>query len=422
MRHSKGKKTHKGQNNRTNASTASHTGPVTLEDLQRKQAPVNKDNLTTRMVSIRLIPADENSATIKRNVEVLDNPDNILQLLRHRKAMEEAFLGNNITTGPTQFSFVRQFLTGESLRVFNEGATTAGTETTGNLVLALNHLVTFNCPREVLSKQTDYLKTMLAKPREMTTRQYVGYYNNLNAICGQLPPGFNATQKLTERELIINIAHKAPKNHKKMLIQQGYNPENGSMADLIDYCERAETTDHVLHGAIRDSNTMDYSSSSDSGFKEKRSRRSKPNKKKEWKDARPRRDKPEFYCKYHKANTTHDTADCKVLNNGDKPAKVNNSSKWKDPKHREKKYSRELHAMEIKVKRQKSKIARLRQVDSSSSEEEVAMKPRARRNVKIPESDDSDSSEDEQSDYVTPRQGSGQDHNPFESSDSEDSE
>jgi hypothetical protein len=75
------------------------------------------------------------------------------------------------------------------------------------------------------------------KPYDMTTRQYVGYYNNLNVICVQLPPVFDDTQNLSERELIINIAIKARKPHKKMLIQQGYNPENGIMTDLIDYCE-----------------------------------------------------------------------------------------------------------------------------------------------------------------------------------------
>jgi hypothetical protein len=39
--------------------------PVTLEDLQRKEAPVDKDNLTMRMVSFRLVSTDAESATIR---------------------------------------------------------------------------------------------------------------------------------------------------------------------------------------------------------------------------------------------------------------------------------------------------------------------------------------------------------------------
>jgi hypothetical protein len=105
MRHSKTmKKTQKGHKQQTNVdkSKAKAKAPVTLEDLQRKEAPVDKDNLTTRMVSIQLVPQDAESATIRCNIQVLNNPTNILQVLCHWKAVEEAFQGNNITTGPTQ--------------------------------------------------------------------------------------------------------------------------------------------------------------------------------------------------------------------------------------------------------------------------------------------------------------------------------
>ena len=222
---------------------------MTLADIRLKEAPIDKDDTTVRTVSIRLTPADADSITIRRNLKVLDNPSNILDVLKHRKAVEEALQGNDITTGPNQYSFVRQFLSGESLRVFNEGAVNTGNETAANLVIVLNHLVTFNCPREVLSKQTEYLKNKLYKPSDLTMRQFVGCYNNLNSICEQLPPNFNEAQKISARDCIIIIAGKAPKPHKKMMIQQGYNPENGSMQDLIDYCERAEINESVEHGA-----------------------------------------------------------------------------------------------------------------------------------------------------------------------------
>ena len=187
------------------------TAPITLEDLNRKETPVGKDDLTVRMITIRLIvPTDDDSATIKRNLRVLDNPDNVLQVLNHRKAIEEALRGNNITTGPNQYNYVRQFITGEALRVFNEGSTTLGNETVENLTLALNYLVTFNCPKEVLSKHMEYLKRQLYKPRDINMRQYIGCFNNLNTIREQLPPNFNAAQKLSERDCIIIIAKKAP--------------------------------------------------------------------------------------------------------------------------------------------------------------------------------------------------------------------
>jgi hypothetical protein len=210
-----------------------------LSDLATKDALCAKDDLTIGMITIRIVLDKADSMTIKRNLRVIDNPANLLQVLHHQRAIEEGIKGNNIKSGPDQHTFVRQFLSGESLRVFDEAVIENGTETVNNLVLSLNGLVKFNCPQEVLSKQTDYLKNHLYKPMNLTTRQYVGRYNNLNSICEQLLPNFSAGQKISKRECIIIIAGKTPKIHQSILIQQGFNPENGSMADLINYCEHA---------------------------------------------------------------------------------------------------------------------------------------------------------------------------------------
>ena len=396
--------------------------PVTLADLQEKEVPYEKGSLTSRSVSIRLIPADEKSTTIKRNIQVLDNPINIHQVLKHRKAMEEAYTGNNVTTGPTQYSFVRQFLAGESLRVFNEGAATAGNETTANLTLALNHLVTFNCPREVLSKQTEYLKNKLYKPYKVTTRQYVGFYRNLNAICGQLPPLFNDTQLIGEREMIINIANKAPKDHKKLLIQHGFNPENGSMKELIDYCERAETNENVEHGA-KESKTKRYDSSDDD---ERKQRRSKKKEKYPSKASRPL----EYYCKYHGRNDSHNTVDCKVLNNGNnhgnnsRPENKRNGD-WQDPKKHHKKMRKELNLMQNKARKYKKQLTKLNV--ESESDDSVPMKPKANKYHykkyvhpgSESSSETSESSEDEKEEkYWTPKQGPNQNESSSSSSES----
>jgi hypothetical protein len=97
----------------------------------------------------------------------------------------------------------------------------------------------------------------------LTTRQYVGRYNNLNSICEQLPPNFSADQKISERECIIIIIGKASKIHQIILSQQGFNPENGSMANLIDYCERAEINENIELGPKCSQRSTNASDSSD---------------------------------------------------------------------------------------------------------------------------------------------------------------
>ena len=114
MPHSKSKTKESSSKDRKHKRT-SVLAPVTLEDLKRKETPIDKDDLTVRMITVRLDPTYVDSATIRRNLRVLDNAENILEVLKHHKMIEEALQGNNITTGPNQYSFVRQLLTGESL-------------------------------------------------------------------------------------------------------------------------------------------------------------------------------------------------------------------------------------------------------------------------------------------------------------------
>ena len=125
MRHSKTSKrssSSAGKRDKKRTPRKVVPAPVTLEDIQRKDSPVDKDDTNVRMITIRVDPTDVDSATIKRNLKVLNNPENVLEVLKHRKSLEEALKGNDITQGPNQYAFVRQFLEGESLRVFNEGA------------------------------------------------------------------------------------------------------------------------------------------------------------------------------------------------------------------------------------------------------------------------------------------------------------
>jgi hypothetical protein len=371
--------------------------PVTLTDLRVKTAPFEKYDTNIRTISIRLVPADADSTSIRRSIEVLDNPSNILRVLQHRTSMEEGLLGNNVTTGPNQYTFVRQFLSGESLRVFNEAATTNGNETVPNMIVTLNALVRFNCPNEVLSAQTDYIKDKLRKPDKMTMRQFVGYFNNLNAVCAQLPPLFDDSQKISARESIIILAKRAPKAHKAMLVQHGFNPENGSMEDFIDYCERAETNAHITHGA-KDSGGASSDSSGSESPGSKRVAHKKLQKKKTFKknEQRPRnKQQQEYFCKYHKVNPTHDSADCKVLNglkaDRDKAAGRNNERGPNRDNKYKKKY-KELHLLQTNADKEKAKYKKAYQ-----KLKRVSVQP-----TQTGSDSPSDSSDDDPNDEDTP--------------------
>ena len=85
----------------------------------------------------------------------------------------------------------------------------------------------------------------MTKPRKLTTRQYVGLVRDLNSRMAHLPPLFDEYQVLEDSELVNFLANKAPKSHKAMLINQGFNPEASTLATFFEHCERAETTDNI---------------------------------------------------------------------------------------------------------------------------------------------------------------------------------
>ena len=85
----------------------------------------------------------------------------------------------------------------------------------------------------------------MVKPRNLTTRQYVGLVRDHNSKMAQLPPLFEDSQVLDEPELVDFLANKAPKSHKAMLINQGFNPEISNLETFVEHCERAETTDNI---------------------------------------------------------------------------------------------------------------------------------------------------------------------------------
>ena len=85
----------------------------------------------------------------------------------------------------------------------------------------------------------------MTKPRKLATRQYVGLVRDLNSRMAHLPPLFDESKVLEESELVDFLANKAPKSHKAMLINQGFNLETSTLETFVEHCERAETTNDI---------------------------------------------------------------------------------------------------------------------------------------------------------------------------------
>ena len=174
-------------------------------------------------------PENEDSTHIKQKIRILNHPKNLIEVLRARLAIVQGIKVNNITTVPSQYCFTQTFLAGEALRIFDFKSTKFCHETVANLTIVMNHCVAYFVPKECLSEQKRYIRYKMEKPRKLTTRQYVGFFRNLNARMAQMPPLFQENQQLDESELVDSFANKSPRSHKAVLISQGFNPETGDL-------------------------------------------------------------------------------------------------------------------------------------------------------------------------------------------------
>ena len=267
--------------------------PISLEDLMDKEVWSSSQDGDIRDLSVLSDPSDEQSTKIKQRICMLDHPKNLIKVLRDRHAIEKGLIGNAITTGPNQFCFTRTLLKGEALRIFNLKAIELGQETAANLKTVLNHVVSYFGPNECLSKQKRYLRYKMTKPRKLTTRQNVGLVRDLNSRMAHLPPLFDESQVLEESELVDFLANKAPKYHKAMLINQGFNPETSTLETFVEHCERAETTDDIAGTKF---------AASDEDSEPRRKKRTKT--KNDHGKKRIKRS-TKMYCSLHGDNTSH---------------------------------------------------------------------------------------------------------------------
>ena len=161
----------------------------------------------------------------------------------------------------------------------------------------------------------------MTKPRKLTTRQYVGLVHDLNSSMAHLPPLFDDSQVLEDSELVDFLANKAPKSHKAMLINQGFNPETSTLETFVEHCERVETTDNIALAT--------FAASDEDSEPRRKKRKSKSDRGKK----RIKRS-TKMYCSLHGDNTSHNSKECNTL-------KAKGKAKTKFPKKDFKKNARE---------------------------------------------------------------------------------
>ena len=246
-------------------------------------------------MKLRSDPADANSQTYDLTIQFFrtGTPE---EWLLFQRDLHRVLNGQNITTGPQKFTMTRRLIQGDTLAVFNTAAQEHGNETNATFVQCLKDITTHIFPKRALAFQKRYMRRHLRKPRDMKTREFAARISELNQYLKEFPP-FEDNQELDEDEIIDIVEHAIPHSWQDNIVLQGYDPDESTLADLVDFCER-----HEFIEASRNNNAKSKGNTSGDSDKKPAARNtnSKP-----W-------NKNGKYCALHQTYG-HSTDECKVV-------------------------------------------------------------------------------------------------------------
>jgi hypothetical protein len=208
--------------------------------LERGDVPqVTKENSIT--LKLKTNPLDDHSGTYELTVPYFRDgtPEQLLKLFEN---FNRIFEGQNLTTGPKRYAMARRILQDDALAAFNRKATELGNATIPNFQLCLRALATHVFPPRALQRQKRYMRRYLRKPKDMTIKQYLARYNELNATLTHFPP-FAENQRLPDDEIIQHVATAIPDSWKKQMLLQNWDPIDHTLQEFAEFCERIELTE-----------------------------------------------------------------------------------------------------------------------------------------------------------------------------------
>ena len=152
-------------------------------------------------------------------------------------------------------------------------------------------------PPKVLARVKRSMRREMRKPATMKVRSY--YQNLIRMNDEELPmlPPFQFANKLSQEELLDIVLFGTPKSWQLEMERQSFDPLEKGLHDTVDFMEGIEATEPQPEVAKAKSKT----SGNDHNNKKKKKTSSEG--------------KPPHYCEHHGANWTHDTKDCRLLNN-----------------------------------------------------------------------------------------------------------
>ena len=329
------------------------TGPP----LPLKPEELTKDELDTRKTkewTVKVNPTDENSATFKIKVFIINCTESLRTTITWVKTMIKSVKGLAIEDPGAAITLTEECCEGSALAAFNralndkrrehvnqiEAAVStvapmpAGTFATrketactvasaryvltkDDVVLSLNAVIENRAGFRALQRQKKWMKQHLRKPRWMEMRVFTGHVQHINdEELPWLPPCHGPTQCLSEDEVRSIYDNACPSHWIAEMERQNFDPDTKTTQEFVEFCERIEAAER------RTGNNKPTAYDNKKAQEDSRKKARSNNKPKEG----------GMWCDIHHTDS-HNTAECRAKN------KPGNNNK-KDFKSKNKTWSR----------------------------------------------------------------------------------
>ena len=193
---------------------------------------------------LRTNPTDERSSTYELTVQYFST-GTCEEWLLFRKNLNKVIKGLHLTKGPTKFELASNLLTGDALSIFKNAQIGIEnfTETNESFETCLDECAYAIFPSRAELYQKRYMRRSLAKPDEMTMREFMSRIQEINEYFPSFPPDYegNAVGKLTESELVEIGEFAIPEEWQDTMHLHNVDPLTVGVSEFIEFCERLET-------------------------------------------------------------------------------------------------------------------------------------------------------------------------------------
>lgn len=247
-------------------------------------------------------PRDKESLTYEVVVKFFKSgtPEEFIQTVI---ALERIFKGQDLTTGPDQYSMCRKVFLNEALTAFNNAARAVGVETVENLKLVFRKVAETVFPLKAYFTQKQAMRRFMRKPKDMKIRDYVDRLLEINNYLEHFPvkEGEAAATSLPNEEMMDILLFGIPNSWQKKIVELGFDSIAHTPQEFVEICER------ISYGEQSNDDGQKAKPKQNAGSK---GAKLQPNS--SGKNFSKRSDNSNKFCPLHKTNG-HDANECKVL-------------------------------------------------------------------------------------------------------------